>query len=43
MALVKAIRDFLRLLIGDTSGIPEPDLSPLDHVPTTRELLNGRK
>jgi hypothetical protein len=39
MAIVKAIRDFLRLLAGDTSSIPAPDLSPLDHAPSARELM----
>jgi hypothetical protein len=39
---LRSVKGFLRLMVGDTSMIPDPDLSPLDHVPTVDELL-GRK
>jgi hypothetical protein len=39
MVIVRAIQAFFRLLAGDTSGLPDPDLSPLDHAPSARELM----
>jgi hypothetical protein len=38
-----AIEAFFRLMVGDTSMVKPPDLSPLDHVPTVDELLHGAR
>jgi hypothetical protein len=40
---LKAVEAFFRLMVGDTSMLAQPDLSPLDHVPTVDELLNGAR
>jgi hypothetical protein len=39
----RAIEAFFRLMVGDTSMVKPPDLSPLDHVPTVDELLHGAR
>ena len=38
-----AIEGFFRLMVGDTSMVKKPDLSPLDHVPTVDELRHGAR
>jgi hypothetical protein len=40
---IRAIEAFFRLMVGDTSMVKPPDLSPLDHVPTVDELLYGAR
>jgi hypothetical protein len=39
----RAIEGFFRLMVGDTSMLKKPDLSPLDHVPTVDELRHGAR
>jgi len=39
----RAIEAFFRLMVGDTSMVKPPDLTPLDHVPTVDELLHGAR
>src|ERR1700681_276539 len=39
----RAIEAFFRLMVGDTSMVKRPDLSPLDHVPTVDELQHGAR
>jgi|GEM_PF-4312971 len=40
---LRAVDGFFRLMVGDTSMLEPPDLSPLDHVPSVEELLKGVK
>jgi len=40
---LRAVEGFFRLMVGDTSMLEPPDLSPLDHVPSVEELLKGVK
>lgn len=40
---LRAVEGFFRLMVGDTSMLEPPDLSPLDHVPSVEELLRGVK
>lgn len=41
--VLRAVEGFFRLMVGDTSMLEPPDLSPLDHVPSVEELLHGAK
>jgi len=40
---LRAVEGFFRLMVGDTSMLEPPDLSPLDHVPSVEELLHRDK
>lgn len=37
----QAVEGFFRLLVGDTSKLKQPDLSPLGRAATVDELLHG--
>jgi hypothetical protein len=43
LGALRAIEGFFRLMVGDTSMVKHPDLSPLDHVPSVDELLHGAR